>query len=49
MLKCVRDGDEVFVHSMDCLARNLEDLLALVQMLTEKGVKFSFLKENLSF
>lgn len=49
MLKYVREGDEVFVHSMDRLARNLEDLLALVRILTEKGVKLSFLKENLSF
>lgn len=49
MLKYVREGDEVFVHSMDRLARNLEDLLTIVRMLTEKGVKLNFLKENLSF
>lgn len=49
MLKYVREGDEVFVHSMDRLARNLEDLLALVRTITEKGVKINFLKENLSF
>lgn len=26
LLKYVRDGDQVFVHSMDRLARNLSDL-----------------------
>jgi DNA invertase Pin-like site-specific DNA recombinase len=49
LIKYVREGDEVFVHSMDRLARNLEDLLQIVRMLTDKGVKISFLKENLSF
>lgn len=49
MFKYVREGDEVFVHSMDRLARNLEDLLAIVRILTEKGVKLNFLKENFSF
>lgn len=34
---------------MDRLARNLEDLLQIVRTLTDKGVKISFLKENLSF
>ena len=49
MLRYVREGDVVYVHSMDRLARNLEDLLALVRQLTKKGVKINFLKENLSF
>lgn len=49
MIKYVREGDEVFVHSMDRLARNLEDLLKIVRELTDKGVKISFLKERLSF
>lgn len=49
MLKYVREGDIVYVHSMDRLARNLEDLLAIVRKLTEKGAKINFLKENLSF
>ncbi|MBG6184660.1 DNA invertase Pin-like site-specific DNA recombinase [Arthrobacter sp. CAN_A214] len=37
------------VHSMDRLARNLDDLRALVQKLTRKGVRVEFLKENLTF
>lgn len=49
LIKYVREGDEVFVHSMDRLARNLEDLLQIVRTLTDKGVKISFLKETLSF
>ncbi|RYZ85040.1 MAG: recombinase family protein, partial [Proteobacteria bacterium] len=31
MIAYVREGDTVFVHSMDRLARNLADLLALVK------------------
>ena len=39
----------MFVHSINRLARNLENLQLIVRMLTEKGVKINFLKENLSF
>ena len=45
----VRSGDTVIVHSMDRLARNLDDLRRIVQTLTEKGVRIDFIKENLSF
>ena len=44
-----RDGDTVVVHSMDRLARNLDDLRQIVRMLTKKGVKIQFVKENLIF
>ena len=37
------------VHSMDRLARNLDDLRALVNGLTEKGVRVEFVKEGLTF
>lgn len=47
--QCVRDGDTVVVHSMDRLARNLDDLRQIVRSLTEKGVKIQFIKENLIF
>jgi DNA invertase Pin-like site-specific DNA recombinase len=49
LLKHVRKGDEVIVHSMDRLARNLADLLKLVTDLTGKGIKVTFQKENLTF
>ena len=49
LLRFVRDGDTVVVHSMDRLARNLDDLRALVQGLTRGGVRVEFLKEQLVF
>ncbi|GJH23697.1 recombinase family protein [Caballeronia novacaledonica] len=49
MLKHVRAGDHVFVHSIDRLARNTADLLELVETLTTKGVSLTFVKENLNF
>lgn len=45
----VREGDTVLVHSMDRLARNLDDLRGIVQKLTQKGVRIEFLKEHLCF
>ena len=49
MLAYVRDGDTVVVHSMDRLARNLDDLRRIVLGLTERGVHIVFVKENLTF
>lgn len=49
MLGFVRDGDTVIVHSMDRLARNLDDLRALVRTLTARGVRVEFVKEQLTF
>ena len=49
LLSFVREGDTVVVHSMDRLARNLDDLRHLVQKLTKRGVRIEFLKECLTF
>ena len=49
LIDYVRDGDTVVVHSMDRLARNLDDLRKLVCQLTDKQVKVQFMKENLIF
>ena len=49
LLSFVREGDTVVVHSMDRLARNLDDLRQLVQYLTKKGVRIEFIKESLTF
>ncbi len=49
MLAFVRHGDIVVVHSMDRLARNLDDLRATVRGLTSRGVKVQFMKEQLTF
>jgi DNA invertase Pin-like site-specific DNA recombinase len=49
LLAFVRDGDVVVVHSMDRLARNLDDLRRLVRGLTDRGVRLEFVKEGLAF
>ena len=49
LLSFVRSGDTVVVHSMDRLARNLDDLRHLVQSLTQRGVRIEFAKECLTF
>jgi len=49
MLKHARKGDTIVCHSMDRLARNLDDLRKLVKELTGKGVKVQFVKESLTF
>ena len=49
LLAFVREGDTVVVHSMDRLARNLDDLRRIVQGLTQRGVRMEFVKEGLTF
>lgn len=49
MISYVREGDEIYVHSMDRLARNLDDLRKTVNILTKRGVSIHFIKENLVF
>jgi DNA invertase Pin-like site-specific DNA recombinase len=49
LLGFVRDGDTVIVHSMDRLARNLDDLRRLVRELTGRGVRVQFVNEQLTF
>jgi len=49
MMQFIRAGDTVVVHSMDRLARNLDDLRRIVQSLTKRGVCIEFVKEHLSF
>jgi DNA invertase Pin-like site-specific DNA recombinase len=49
LMSFVRSGDTVIVHSMDRLARNLDDLRQIVQTLTGKGIRIEFLKEHLTF
>lgn len=48
-LEVLREGDILHVHSIDRLARNLQDLLSLLSELTERGVTVTFHKENLTF
>src|SRR3954452_15421661 len=49
LLRFARRGDTVVVHSMDRLARNLDDLRRIVHTLTGKGVRIEFVKEQLTF
>ena len=48
-IKYVRTGDTLAIHSLDRLARNLVDLLTIVEELTIRGVTVKFIKENLTF
>ncbi len=48
-LNHVRAGDILIVHSMDRLARNVEDMLRIVRELNGKDVSVEFVKENMVF
>lgn len=47
MMEYARDGDIIYVVSMDRFARNLKDLLTVTKELQERGVAIHFLKENI--
>lgn len=49
MMRYLREGDTLLVHSICRLARNLDDLRATVRTLLERGVQIKFIKENLHF
>jgi DNA invertase Pin-like site-specific DNA recombinase len=49
LMQFVREGDTVAVHSMDRLARNLDDLRQIVRKLTAQGIRIQFVKENITF
>lgn len=48
-LDYLREGDLLLVHSMDRLARSVDDLRKIVLDLTKRGVHVQFLKESLTF
>ena len=47
-LEYLREGDVLVVHSMDRLARNLDDLRKIVADLTAHGIVIEFVKEQLT-
>ena len=49
LLNYVRDGDIVYVHCMDRLARNLDDLRRIIKTITGKQAQVCFIKEGLEF
>lgn len=48
-LRYLREGDTFVIHSMDRLARNVDDLRRVVRELTSRGVRVEFVKEGLAF
>lgn len=49
MIDYVREKDEIRVHSIDRLARDLRDLQDVIQTVNAKGASITFLSENLTF
>ena len=47
MIRFVREGDTIHVHSLDRLARNTQDLLKMVEDFQQRGVAIKFHKEGL--
>lgn len=47
MLEWVREGDTVYIESFSRLARNMLDLLKIIDELSQKNVGFVSLKENI--
>lgn len=48
-LEFLREDDTLVVHSMDRLARNVVDLITIVNELVQRGVSVQFVKNNLLF
>ncbi len=49
LLDYAREGDTIIVHSMDRLARNLDDLRKLVKQFVQNDIRIEFVKEGLTF
>lgn len=49
LLQYAREGDTIYVSSIDRIARNLVDLRKIISLLTGKGVKIEFIRERMAF
>lgn len=49
LLSYAREGDTIVVHSMDRLARNVDDLRRIVLEQNKRGIRIEFIKESLVF
>ena len=49
MIDYVREGDEVRIHSIDRLARDLRDLQDIIIKINDKGASIFFVSERLTF
>lgn len=47
MLEFAREGDTIYIHSFDRLARSTKDLLDIVEQLQSKGITLVSNKENI--
>lgn len=47
MLDYAREGDTIYIHSLDRLARSTKDLLEMVEQLQEKGIHLVSNKESI--
>ena len=47
MLSFVREGDTIFVHDLSRMARSLQDLLKIIDLLKSKKVALVSFKENI--
>ncbi len=48
-IEYAREGDTIYIHSIDRLARNLRDLQDILETVTGKGVTVTFVKESMTF
>ena len=49
LMDYIREGDNLYIHSLDRLARNLQHLKTIVNEINKKGVEIHFIKEGLIF
>lgn len=49
LMRRIEAGDEIYVYSIDRLARSLVDLTDIVDEMVGKGASVRFIKENLTF
>lgn len=49
LLRTAYKGDIVKVHSIDRIARNLQDLESIIRQIIQQGAEVHFIKENLIF
>ncbi len=47
MLEFAREGDTIYIHSFDRLARSTKDLLELIEQMQDKGIHLVSNKENI--
>jgi len=49
LLSEMREGDTILVHEISRLARNLTDLLQLIETINSAGVRLEFVKDSITY